>query len=345
MPAPQVLVRTPQWEFRHGALAVPHHAASVGKVMTAALIVAMIDEGRFGFDTPVGHLLPANEFDGLPAAPGVAFGNDVTIDHLLSHTSGLPDYFDPPGGVPGSSSAGSLLKNPDRRWTPTDLLEQVRGRPAEGFPGESFAYGDTGYVVLGRIAEEQTGTAFNRLLQDRIFEPLGMEHTSTPYTDATSPEDLAEVDVAPFWLGGVEASRALAASVDWAGGGIVTTAEDLVRFQEALHGGRLVKPASLARMSAPRNRFRAGIHYGTGMVTLRFHEFLPPLVRTAVRHLPQPVGGLGYFGTHMYFYPEQRVHVVLNFNSHERMGASFSTHFQFARLIAKHARKKLAPTP
>ena len=329
MPPPQVLVVAPGLELESGG-ARPFHTASVGKVMTATLVGMLVEQGRLGFDTPVGKLLPASDLDGLPAAPGTDFAADVTVEHLLTHTSGLPDYFEPKRTTETDYSIEVTAGRPDRRWTPSDLLDEVRGREAVGTPGERFCYGDPGFVLLGRTVEEVTGEPFNAVLRARVLEPSGMEHSSTPYSDARTPADVAHLDVAPFWIAEHELSHALSMSLDWAGGGIVATPADLVSFQRALHGGQLVSPDTLLRMTTARHRFRRGIHYGAGMVTVRFGEFTPPFLRG----LPEPVGGLGHFATHMFFYPELDAHVVLNFHAYRRMNQSFMTHARIASLLA-----------
>ncbi|MGW5877920.1 serine hydrolase domain-containing protein [Nocardiopsis terrae] len=329
MPEPQVLVRAPGFGFDFGDLSTPFHAASVGKLMTAALIARLTEEGRFDFTTPLGALLPPGDLTDLPAAPGADVAADVTVEHLLTHTSGIPDYFEPPGRVRTAASSSAVAADRDRRWRPADLLDQVRGLPAAGFPGERFHYADTGYVLLGRIAEEAAGGRFSDLLRERVLDPVGMAGASTPYDPDDAPEDLAELDVAPFWLDGHELSRAHSVSIDWACGGVVGTAEDFLRFQRALHGGRLVSPESLEHLLRPRRRFRRGIRYGAGAMTLRFGEFLPPLMRG----LPEPVGHNGVWATHLYHYPEQDAHVVLNFHSTRQVNPSFMAHARIARLL------------
>jgi D-alanyl-D-alanine carboxypeptidase len=329
MPPPQVLVVSPRFELESGG-AQPFHAASVGKVMTATLVGMLVEEGRFAFDSPLGKVLPAPDVDGLPTVPGVDARTDITVEHLLTHTSGLPDYFEPPRGTSTAVSTRTTASDPDRYWSPAALLDEARRLPAVGRPGERFRYGDTVYVLMGRIVEEATGQPFNDVLRRRIFGPAGMERSSTPYSDARTPADLDDLDVAPFWLGRHELSRALSMSLDWAGGGIVAPPADLVRFQQALHGGRFVSPDTLRWMATPRHRRRRGIHYGAGMVTVRFGEFTPPFLRG----MPEPVGGLGHFATHLFYYPRQRAHVVLNFHAYRRMNQSFMTHARIARLLA-----------
>src|SRR5690606_10883621 len=96
----------------------------------------------------------------------------------------------------------------------------------------------------------------------------------------------------------------------------------------ALRDRTLVRPETFAAMTAPRVRFRAGIHYGLGAMQLRFGEFSPFL-----RSLPRPVGHLGVLGVHCFTDPEREVTVVLNFHSTREMTASFRTHIQIARLL------------
>ncbi|MGH8964105.1 MAG: serine hydrolase domain-containing protein, partial [Actinomycetes bacterium] len=198
MPAPQVLVVAPGVELESGG-SQPFHTASIGKVMTATLVAMLEEQGRLGYDSPLGAVLPASDLVGLPAAPGVEVASDVTVEHLLTHTSGLPDFFEPPRGTRTAVSTRSVAAQPNRYWSPTELLDEVRTLPADGRPGERFRYSDTVMVLLGRILEEATGEPFNGLLRKRIFEPSGMERSSTPYSDARTPADLSGIDVAPFW--------------------------------------------------------------------------------------------------------------------------------------------------
>ncbi|MCO1654591.1 serine hydrolase domain-containing protein [Pseudonocardia humida] len=334
LPPPQVLVRTPHWEFEFGDRSRPFHAASSGKLMTATLIATLVERGRFRFDSPIGALLPAADVADLPAVAGVDVGRDVTVDHLLTQTSGLPDFFEPPRGHRTDASAHAASVHRDRRWTPAGLLDEARGLPPVGRPGERFHYSDTNYVLLGRIAEEAAGGPFAELLRAHVFDPSGMERSSTPYDATLIPDDLAELDVAPFWIGRDELSRAHSVSLDWAGGNVVAPPDDFVRFQRALHGGRLISPEHVEHLARPRHRFRRGIHYGAGTMTLRFGEFVPLLLRG----LAEPVGHLGFWATHVFHYRELDAHVVLNFHADRRMNTSFAVHTRIARLLAASGR-------
>lgn len=330
LPAPQVLVEAPGWRFEHGAVERPFHAASAGKLLTATLVAQLVERGRLGFDTHLGAVLPAADTGGLPAVPGVDPATDITVEHLLTQTSGLPDYFETRRGRDTPASVRSAVEHPERRYTPTDLLDAAKRLPPEGRPGERFAYSDTNWVLLGRIAEEASGVAFATLLRTRIFETAGMERASTPYDATLIPDDLSGLDIEPFWLGRHEMSRAHSVSLDWAGGNIVAPPGDWVRFLRALRSGVLLAPATLAHLERPRHRFRWGIGYGAGTMTLRFGELVPLMMRA----VPNPVGHLGFWATHVFSYPEQEAYVVLNFHSDHAMQQSFRSHMQIARLLA-----------
>lgn len=330
LPAPQVLVEAPGLRFTWGDVDRPFHTASIGKVFVAVLIGRLVERGRVALDQPVGQLLPGDEVATLPAVEGVDVAAEVTVEHLLAHRSGLPDPLMPPRGRRTACSLDELLTDPSRRWTLTEFLGEAAGLPAVGRPGERFGYTDAGYALLLRIAEEALGAPAHEVLRSQVFQPSGMRDTGQPHVTA-EPSEIAELDIAPMWLGGADVSRIQTLSIGSVDGGSVTTTADLVRFARAVHSGQLISTDLLARFARPRSRLRAGIHYGAGFVTLRFGEFMP----LVLRGLPEPVGGLGITATHAFFYPGIDAHVVLNFHDARAMRHSFQTHIQIARHLAQ----------
>lgn len=324
---PQVLVRAPGIEFSHGPRETPFHGASIGKAATAALVMQLRDEGALSLGSHAADLLPAGTLDGLFAVDGVNRAGEVTVEQLLTHTSGVADYFE--GRTTGGPRLLDLmLAEPDRFWEPEDLVEftRTRQRPV-GRPGERFSYSDTGYILLGMLLEHVTGQSFHELLHERIFGPVGMRDS---YLMFHSEPAAGARPLAPLHLGRVEASGFTSLSCDWAGGGIVSTLDDLARFSAALHGGELVSPGSLAEMARMRHRFRRGIHYGAGLMEVRFEGFFPLL-----RGLPRPVGHIGILGTHMFFDPVNRAHIVMNFGGTREMVRSFQTLIRIETLLTR----------
>lgn len=347
--APQVAVWAPRLglDHRYGDRSQRFHVASVGKTFTATLVMQLVESGAFALDTPVSALLPRDEFEGLFDTTGTTdAAGGATVHQLLTHTSGVADYFE--GRVTSGRPMRELVvAEPDRFWTPADLLEfsRRRQRPV-GRPGERFAYSDTGYILLGRILEQASGRAFHELLHERILTPLGMGDSallfhSVPAHDSVPADDRvgehggvdATLGIAPLRLGRVEASTFRSLSCDWAGGGIVSTPDDLLAFGSALHGGRLLSPESLAYLAEPRNRFHVGIRYGAGLMQVRFDGFSPFL-----RTLPRPVGHIGVLATHLFHDPVHDAHIVMNFASTREMSRSFRTLIFIEQALQRAAR-------
>ncbi|BDA63354.1 serine hydrolase domain-containing protein [Actinomyces capricornis] len=330
LPPPQVLVAAPGVRFSFGAIDQPFHTASIGKTFVAALTARLAHKGLLTLDSPVGDLAPGLDLRTLPAAPGVNLHRDVTVAHLLSHRSGLPDPLMPPRRHSTECSLSRFIDAPDRHWSPAQVLEQTAGLPPTGRPGERFSYSDANYALILCTLERIAAAPFTELLSRHVFKPAGMERTGQPHTTATD-EELGRLDIAPMWIGGHEVSRMRALTVGSADGGAVSTAEDLARFQVALHEKGLVDAPHLARMARPLSRLRPGIHYGTGLATIRFSEFMPLILRG----LPEPVGGIGLSAAHCFYYPRQRTHVVMNFHSTAQMRRSFAVHLSIARRLAR----------
>lgn len=322
-PHAQVGVQSPHLGIDHvSGPDLPFHAASVGKLVTATLVAQLVETDALGWGTPVVDVLGAHEVRGLFTDP-----DPVTIEHLLTHTSGVADYFEGKvtRGVPVGKEATA---DPQRSWTPAELLAVSRERQQPvGRPGQRFAYSDTGYVVLGRVLEEATGSPFEVLVHERIAGALGL--TSMFLPGRTSPA-AGTTELAPMALGRVDVSRSPALSCDWAGGGIVATTAHWLTFGSALFGGRLVSPDTLSELARERHRFRAGLRYGAGTMTVHFEGFAPWL-----RGWPRLVGHLGITAAHLWHDPVSGADITLNLGSTRQMSRSFRALFEVVRLLRK----------
>jgi D-alanyl-D-alanine carboxypeptidase len=290
------------------------HAASVGKLFTATLIARLIEEGRLAWDSRVAELLPPEEIRGLFEWHGTDRSGDVTLAMLLSHTSGIADYFDDPGRSRKSVSA-LLAEDPDRLWSVEQLLDFSRNeqRPA-GPPGACFHYSDTGYLLLGRIIEVVRGLPFHIALRQGIFEPAGMRDAYMPLREAAPP---GTPPLRPAYLRGVDLSKANALSADWSGGGVALSAADLLAFCEALRSGLLLRPQTIERMAEFRWRFRLGVGYGFGLMELRFGEFFPLL-----KSWPRMRGHMGVLGIQCFWDPADGTAIVVSLSNDRAMADS-----------------------
>ncbi|HYH11587.1 MAG TPA: serine hydrolase domain-containing protein [Thermomicrobiales bacterium] len=224
---------------------------SVTKTMTATVILQLIDEGALALDDNLATVLPD-----LANAP---HARHITVRHLLSMTSGVFDLLD------DEAVFGEILENPARTWTPEELVEIAFANEPAFAPGEDIAYSNTNYMLLGMLVEQVTGQSAADAFHVRLFEPLGMTHTSLPAT-ADLPKPFARgysVDLSGQtehlidWTG-------LNPTVAWTGGGVVSTVGDLHVWMQALVDGSLIsKPLQRERMSF--TTIRPGYSYGLGI--------------------------------------------------------------------------------
>ncbi len=303
--APQIALRGPGVDSAYGDQETAFHAASIGKLFTGAIVMRLAAAGAFHLDARIDTLLPGDLLTGL-------FRDDMpspTVLELLQHTSGAADYFE---GRGRTSVLHELLADPQRVWTPRELLAFTRDRLRPvARPGERFHYSDTGFVLLGMLIEESTGLPFHEAVHAHVIEPLGLTRTFLPRL--TTPAE-GDATLAPIMISGRDLSRVPGLSCAWAGGGVASTTGDLLAFSEALHDGRLVDAEHLRIMSTMRSRMRGGVHYGAAMMELRFEGFAPLL-----RGRSRPLGHLGSTGTSLFYDPASRIHVVMNFHSRSEL--------------------------
>jgi D-alanyl-D-alanine carboxypeptidase len=232
----------------------PFEIASITKTVTATVILQLVEEGRLSLDSRLGDLLPAKFSRG--------FNSSITVRQLLSHTSGLAHYWeDGPRDREGNNAfLRAFLAEPQRFWQPDDILDLARVLPARR-PGARFHYSDTNYVLLGLIVEQTTGKPLHAVFREKIFDPLGMKSTWLSYREkrrGAAPSHRYE--------GTEDLDNVPRQSADWAGGGLVSTTQDLERFLRGLATGALFKkPDTLQVMLEGGPVGEPGISYGLGL--------------------------------------------------------------------------------
>jgi D-alanyl-D-alanine carboxypeptidase len=311
------------YTFPQGSAAQPYHLASIGKVFTAVLIQILAERGMFSIQDKIQRFFSDSELANLFIYKNIDYASQVTIEHLLGHTSGIADYFE---GIAGQINGGKnkkisfideVLTHTDHHWTPQELIEFTRNyQSAVGIPGQIFNYSDTGYILLGMIVEKITQKSFAENLVNEIFLPLGMRDSYLMFY--SEPANSPKRNIEKIWLNGTEVSSFESLSCDWAGGGIISTTADLLLFNRALRNGQLIGKESLEAMDRCNYRFRPGIHYGLGMMEIRFKEFFFLLGR-----LPRVRGHIGILSTHMFYDPSTDSHIIINFGDSARMVESF----------------------
>ena len=204
--------------------------ASITKQFTAAAILLLEERGRLKIDDPVKAYLPE-----APAA-----WDGITLFHLLTHTAGFPGLQSPLAGrqPPVESADGTVA----------GFVTKLMDRPLESAPGERFNYTNSGYFVLGHLIQTLTGQGYETFIRDNIFAPLAMNDSGID-SPAVRPRRAGSYTVTADGL--VHASYASDRVAPNTAAGMYTTTDDLLRWQNALYGGKVLSPASLRKMTMP----------------------------------------------------------------------------------------------
>jgi CubicO group peptidase (beta-lactamase class C family) len=254
---------------------------SVTKQFTAACVLLLEERGKLKTDDPVKKYLP----DAPPA------WDEITIFHLLTHTSGIPNFTN----FPDYRSTKTLPTTPEK------LVARFRDKPLDFPPGSSWSYSNSGYVLLGYLIEKVSGESYSKFVQDNIFSPLGMKDSG--YDSNTEVIDRRAVGYAPD-PGGPVIAGYIDMSIPFAAGGLYSTTENLLRWEQALYGGKVLSDASLQKMTTPFLK-----DYAFGLI-----------VRETPNHdkIYSHNGGIEGFNTSLSYIPADKAAVIVLANLNGR---------------------------
>ncbi len=290
--------------------------ASTTKLYVTALIMQLRSEGRLDLDAPVVDYLDSSIMSGIHVLKGTDSGNRITVAELLSHTSGIADYFEQ-RRRDGSTQIGDALRQ-DFGWTFDDVLritkEQLSPKFAPSTPGKAF-YSDTNFQLLGAVVEALTGSTYEDALQERILGPLGLADTY-PFTRETIDR---YGSVAAMLYGERPVAIPQAMASVRADGGIVSTALDGITFLQAFMTGRLFPTAYLDEMQETWNPVFPPLEYGVGMM-----RFALPRYYTLFKEVPPMVGHSGASGAVLYYVPALDLYVSGTVNQIKKRSLSYN---------------------
>jgi D-alanyl-D-alanine carboxypeptidase len=222
----------------------------------------------------------------LSKLKGLGNVNELTIRRLLSHTSGLPDYFF------DDRFKAQVQKDPNRTWQPVELIEAATEVGEMLFsPGTDFSYGDTAYVVVGIAIERLLNCSLADAYRSIIFESLKMDATFLEWYEKPREHNLSH------HYDGNQDLWDTNLSYDWAGGGLITTASDLTRFLQGLFGETLFNSRWLEEIMnwhvetrwRPHSSARY-VRYGLGL-------------GTNIAYGEEIIGVTGVWGAFAYYWP------------------------------------------
>jgi CubicO group peptidase (beta-lactamase class C family) len=254
----------PETKFRLG---------SITKQFTAMAILILQERGKLSVEDPVGKYL----------ADAPKAWDEVTIHHLLTHTSGVHSYTSMP-------DYGKKMAQPE---TVESMIARFKDRPLDFKPGEKFDYSNSGYFLLGAIIEKVSGQSYESFLKAAIFDPLEMKDTGYDH-----PATVLAHRAAGYVRKGeiVENAPYLDMAQPYSAGSLYSTTLDLAKWDQALNAGALISEDSMARMFTPE---KSNYAYGWSVATRDG--------RKETGH----GGGINGFATDIVRYPDDKVCVVV----------------------------------
>jgi CubicO group peptidase (beta-lactamase class C family) len=243
----------------------------------------LAEQGKLGLQDRIGKYLPD-----FPTG-----ANQVTIEHLLTHTSGIPSY----------TNMEEWLQMWRKDMTPQEIIDLSKDKPFEFAPGESWNYNNSGYVMLGAIIEKVSGRTYEQFLQANIFTPLAMSHSYYGSAERVIPRRIPGYQRnndgfinAPY----------LSMTQPYAAGSLLSSVDDLAAWNQALFSGKLLKKEWLDKAFTPAKLAggeSTGYGYGWFISDFRGHR--------CVEH----GGGINGFMTYALALPADDVYVAILTNS------------------------------
>ncbi|MDV7134657.1 serine hydrolase domain-containing protein [Williamsia muralis] len=228
---------------------------SLTKTMTATVLLQLVQEGKLSLDDTIGKYVP-----------GMPNGDVATLLQLSDMTSGIPSY------TKSDAIVNKFFANPEYAWPPQELVDGVKGLPADFAPGQGWEYSNTNYVLLGMVIEKVLGQPIADVFEQRLFGPLGMADTSFPggSTEIGDPhmDGLTDQNQPPGQ--NVDSTR-WNPSFAFTAGAVISTLDDLKKWGHALFTGEGVLDSSTQQFrrdsiirDIPPNTATAGYGIGIG---------------------------------------------------------------------------------
>jgi CubicO group peptidase (beta-lactamase class C family) len=233
------IANSPSTKFRLG---------SITKQFTAASILLLQERGKLKVTDPVQKYM-----SGAPSA-----WDGIQIHHLLTHTSGIPNF----------TSFPDYPKLEPFAATVEELVGRFRDKPLDFPPGEKWSYSNSGYVLLGYIIEKVSGGSYEKFVRENIFDPLGMKDSGYDSNAAVIPQRATGYVKGK---NGYAVAGFIHMTIPHAAGALYSTTEDLLKWEQGLFGGKLVSAESLEKMTTP---VKSNYAYGLQVETAAGHKVI-----------------------------------------------------------------------
>jgi len=274
--------------------------ASITKMYTAAVIIKLIEQGSLSFEDTIDKFFSKEYISGLHVYNGKEYTFEITIGQLLSHTTGLPDLY-----TKKDSSGKSLfdeIYESDRELTLYEELQRTKGMKPHfinGTKGKAF-YADINFDLLGEIAKKIVQKELEDIYNQFIIKPLELEHTFLCKKTSS---------FAPIYLNATPLYRPLIVSSAGASGGIVSTAQDTMKFLKSFYSGKLFKETYLPMLYRWNRIQWYPMEYGIGIMRCKMSRLMSPFFPA-----PEIIGHSGSFGTFAFYCPSKNLFITGTIN-------------------------------
>ncbi len=316
---------TETWQGASGNLTTdrPYFIASTTKLFTTAIIMKLRAEGKLSLEDKISKYIDASILSGLHFYKGKDYSQELTIRHLLSHTSGLPDYFQDKGAS-GKSLENELMAGNDQFWTFEESIDRSKKMSPLFVPGTKgkAKYSDANFQLLGKIIETITDKSYAENCQDRIIQPLSLTKTYL-YQDAT--------DEKPKMLYHKSKELKIPKAMTSFGpdGGMVSVSADMLVFIEAFFTGKLF-PLSYIDELQEWNRIFPPMRAGVGI-----HLFKLPWIFDPTGAIPYFIGHSGLSGALTFYSPKENIYIAGTVNQTAHPDISYRTMISLTQRILK----------
>lgn len=290
-------------------------SGSIGKTYASAIIFQLVDKEVFSLDDKILDLLP--NVNWMLKIPNI---NEITVEMLLQHTSGLPRY------ALKSEIWYGLKMNPDKVWTYKDRLSKIFNEKPLHPAGKSWAYSDTNYIILGMLIEKFTCNYYYDEVRKRLLIPNKLKNTFAADNRDIRNLSSGYSDLDIFQIHGkvIKKDRfVFNPQMEWTGGGIASSTPDLARWAKIYYYGKLFSDSLYNEMVTPNENAKSiteNLAYGTGSFIYKTKY------GKAYGHTGTFPGYLSVFA----YYPKLKISVAMQINSD-----SPKNNFNFIRCLDK----------
>ncbi|MFA1822815.1 serine hydrolase domain-containing protein [Virgibacillus oceani] len=300
--------------------------ASVTKLYVTAVVLKLRAENQLQLEDLIADYLSEDIMRGIHVLNGVDYSHDITIKHLISNTSGIPDYFACKESN-GKTVASQLFNGKDEDWPLEKTLVLIKKQKPKFKPGQrgKVNYSDTNYQLLGKIIENITGLNMREVFQTFIFDELGLSKTYV-YEDVndTKPVSLyykSNTVNLPLYMSSIAPE-----------GGIVSTANEMMIFLKAFFNGYFFPKEEVEELKQwNRIYFPGQFYYGIGLENLWVPRFLSPY-----KPIKEILGFWGQTGAFAFYNPERDVYFTGTINQSSGFGhsAAFNAMIKIIKAIS-----------